>query len=196
MNAPAVAFLSPELFAQTDESLWRQAFESASYEGVKGMYMLPDTHLGYGIPVGGVVVTENTIIQSGSGYDVSCGVVYMEVPGLTAQHIADPESRRRWIREVESRIGTGVGAGPASQMRMPNHRTMQDILRNGAAALGVPADKCERQYIEIDEREFTGNHATRQSPQIRKALDKCAHQLGSVGGGNHFVEMQVDRDTG
>jgi tRNA-splicing ligase RtcB len=195
MNADVVAFLSPELFALTKEDLWRQAFESSSYEGVKGVYLMPDTHVGYGIPVGGVVVTDNTIIQSGSGYDISCGVVYMKVPGLHAEHIADPAARRQWIKEVELRIATGVGADPTSMMKAPSHKNMQEILRHGAATLGVSADKCERQYIDVDEDAFTGKAAL-DSKQIRKALGKCAHQLGSVGGGNHFVEMQVDEATG
>ncbi len=199
MRAPVTAFLSPELFAQTDEALWRQAFDSASYEGVKGVYLMPDTHIGYGIPIGGVVVTDNTIIQSGSGYDISCGVVYMRVPGLHASDIADQETRRRWIDEVELRIATGVGARPTDMMIKSNLKSTistEDVLRYGAKALGVSADVCERQFIEVDEAAFTGNRAARKSKQIQKALGKANPQLGSVGGGNHFVEMQVDQQTG
>jgi len=196
MKAPVTAFLSPELFDQTDEKLWRQAFDSASYEGVTGVYLMPDTHLGYGIPVGGVVVTDGVIIQSGSGYDISCGVVYLRVPGLHASDIADPVKRQQWIAEVELRVATGVGADPTALMKQPNHRDMQEILRHGAAALGVSADVCERQYIDVNEAAFTGNRATRKSTPINKAIGKAGPQLGSVGGGNHFVEMQVDQATG
>ena len=93
MRVDVHAFLSEALFAQTDEALWRQTAEAASYPGIVGFYLMPDTHLGYGIPVGGVAVTEDTIIQAGSGYDISCGVVYLRVPGLHASDVASWDTR-------------------------------------------------------------------------------------------------------
>ena len=123
MRVDAHAFFSEALFERTEESMWKQLAAAAAYPGVIGAYLMPDAHSGYGVPVGCVVVTEDTILQAGSGYDVSCGVLYMRVPGLHAADVADWDRRARWIDEV------------------------------------VP-------------------------------------QLGSVGGGNHFIEMQVDRDDG
>jgi tRNA-splicing ligase RtcB len=92
------AFLSPMLFAQTNEALWQQAAQAAAYPGMLGLYLMPDTHLGYGIPVGGVAVTDGVIIQAGSGYDISCffavdpnGIlldffhVYKEMPKAVAE---------------------------------------------------------------------------------------------------------------
>ena len=89
MRVDVHAFLSSALLAQTDEHLWQQAATAAAYPGIIGFYLMPDTHLGYGIPVGGVAVTDNVIIQAGSGYDISCGVLYLRVPGLTAADVAD-----------------------------------------------------------------------------------------------------------
>ena len=53
MSTDVHAFLSEELFAQTNEALCRQAARAAAYPGVIGFYLMPDTHVGYGIPVGG-----------------------------------------------------------------------------------------------------------------------------------------------
>ncbi|HEX2538339.1 MAG TPA: RtcB family protein [Pseudolabrys sp.] len=189
MRTDVHAFLSPALLAQTDEALWRQAAQAASYPGMIGLYLMPDTHLGYGIPVGGVAVTEDTLIQAGSGYDISCGVVYLRAPELHAADVADPEKRRRWIREVESRIATGVGSHRPRQMPRFSEPHVEEIFRYGARALGVDAHLCERQYIAIDD-------AALDTDRIGRARDKARPQLGSVGGGNHFVEMQVDRDDG
>jgi tRNA-splicing ligase RtcB len=189
MRTDVHAFLSPALLAQTDEALWRQAAQAASYPGMIGLYLMPDTHLGYGIPVGGVAVTEDTLIQAGSGYDISCGVVYLRAPELHAADVADPDKRRRWIREVESRIATGVGSHRPRQMPRFSEPHVEEIFRYGARALGVDAHLCERQYIEIDD-------AALDTDRIARARDKARPQLGSVGGGNHFVEMQVDRDDG
>ena len=188
MKAEVHAFLSTKLLDQTDEALWQQAAAAAAYEGVTGVYLMPDTHLGYGIPVGGVVVTDNTIIQAGSGYDISCGVVYMQVPGLHAADVAAPARRERWIDEVEARVATGLGNHRPAQAPPVSHTLIEDVLRYGAKALGVSADLCERQYIDIPEG-F-------DSRLIGRARAKAQPQLGSVGGGNHFIEMQVDGDSG
>lgn len=187
MQVDVHAFLSASLFDRTDEALWQQAVHSASYEGVIGVYLMPDTHLGYGIPVGGVVVTDGTIIQSGSGYDISCGVVYMQTP-LHARDVHDWDQRARWVDEVEKRVATGLGDHRPELAPRIKHRQIEAILRYGAKSLGVSADLCERQYIPIpDEIDLD---------KIPRAHERCAHQLGSVGGGNHFIEMQVDANDG
>lgn len=187
MRVEVHAFLSPSLLERTDETLWQQAVHSASYAGVKGVYLMPDTHVGYGIPVGGVVVTEGTIIQSGSGYDISCGVVYMQTP-LHASDVQDRQKRERWVAAVEQRVATGLGDHRAELAPRVKHRQIDAILRYGAKPLGVSAELCERQYIPVpDDVDLT---------TIPRAHERCAHQLGSVGGGNHFIEMQVDADDG
>jgi tRNA-splicing ligase RtcB len=150
---------------------------------------MPDTHLGYGIPVGGVAVTDGVIIQAGSGYDISCGVLYLRVPELTAADVADEDKRRQWIRAVESRVATGVGSHRPRHMPRFDERDVEEIFRYGAKALDVDAELCERQYIAVDD-------AALDPSRIRRARDKALPQLGSVGGGNHFIEMQVDRDDG
>jgi tRNA-splicing ligase RtcB len=189
MNAEVHAYLSDTLFAQTDEALWKQAAQAASYPGIVGLYLMPDTHIGYGIPVGGVAVTEDVIIQAGSGYDISCGVVYLKVPGLTAADVTDWDKRQQWIDEVELRIATGIGSHRPKYMPTLDESTIEDIFRFGAKAIGVDADVCERQYIDVDESALF-------SRRVQRARSKACPQIGSVGGGNHFVEMQVDKDDG
>jgi len=187
MRVDAHAFLSEALFEASEEEMWRQLVAAASYEGVIGAYAMPDCHLGYGVPVGCVVVTDDVIIQAASGYDISCGVLYMKT-GLTASDVADRGKRRAWMDEVEKRIATGVGSARPDLMPRFSSRKGEEVLRFGAKALGVPADLCERQYIPIpDDLDLD---------RIEKARSKVSDQLGSVGGGNHFVEMQVDRDSG
>ena len=178
------AFLSASLFEQTDEKLWKQAAESAMTPGAIGMYIMPDTHLGYHLPVGGVLVTEDVILQAGSGYDISCGVIYMQVPGLTAEDVASWDKRKWWIDAVERRVAMGVGQGA----RNVRSSKVEEILRYGGKAIGVSADLCERQYIPVPEDHDFG--------AIPKALSKAGPQLGSIGGGNHFCELQVDAADG
>lgn len=187
MKVEAHAFLSEALHESSDEAVWQQIANGASYEGVIGAYLMPDTHVGYGVPVGSVIVTDGTILQGGSGYDISCGVLYMKT-GLHAGAMRSKHSRERWVHEVERRIATGVGhQRPDLMPRFPKKKA-DDVLRFGAKALGVRADVCERQYIPVPE--------SVDLTKIERAYRSVAGQLGSVGGGNHFVEMQCDRDTG
>lgn len=188
MHVDAQAFLSDALYAASDEALWGQVARAASYPGVIGAYLMPDCHVGYGVPVGCVVVTSDTVIQGGSGYDISCGVLYMRVPGLHASDVADPKLRRQWIDEVELRVATGVGSKRPKLAPTLKRTEMDDILRFGAKAIGVSADKCERQYIDVPEDTDLG--------LVQKAYSKATPQLASVGGGNHFIEMQVDEQSG
>lgn len=188
MRCPVTAFLSDHLFSLTDERLWQQAANSASYPGATGMYLMPDTHVGFGIPVGGVLVTEDTIVQAGSGYDISCGVIYLKVEGIGAADVADWDKRKRWIREIERRVHVGIGGRNHKARRAAFSRKADEYLRYGAKALGVPAELCERHYIPVpDEVDLT---------RIERAYAKVADQFGSVGGGNHFIELQVDADDG
>ena len=187
MRVPVRAFLSDALFAQTNEALWRQA--AAAYPGLIGLYLMPDTHLGNGIPVGAVAVTEDVIIQAGSGYDISCGVVCLKVFGLHAGDVADPGARRRWITEVELRVSKRAGGSRPKHMPRLTQRKVDDIVRYGARAIRVRADACERQYIPVDEARF-------DPMRIDGAYVTAPAQVGSVGGGNHFVEMQVDTVDG
>lgn len=184
MKTDVTAFLSEDLFLSSDEGLWEQAYNQASYEGVTGAYLLPDTHLGFGVPIGSVVVTDDTLIQSCNGYDISCGILHMKVPGLTAENIRSYNKRERWVTEVEKRVATGIGADRPELMPVYSKQAAEDILRYGAKALGIDAALCERQYIPIPEDiDLT---------KVEKAYAKVIPQLGSVGGGNHFIEMQVD----
>src|SRR5262245_55498017 len=146
------AFLSEALIKQTDEALWRQAAAAASYPGIIAFYLMPDTHLGYGIPVGGVAVTQDVIIQAGSGYDISCGVIYLRVPGLHASDVADWDTRREWLAAVEARIATGIGSHRPKHMPRFSEAKVEEILRYGALPLGVSADLCRRQYIPVRHR--------------------------------------------
>ncbi len=187
MKVEAHAFLSEALFASSEEDCWKQIAFGASYEGVIGAYLMPDCHSGYGVPIGSVIVTEDTIIQGASGYDISCGILHMKAD-LNAGSIKSKYERERWVKEVEKRIATGKGHNRPALMPKFGKDQANEILRFGAKAIGVEAGLCERQYIPVDE--------AADLTKIDKAYSSVIGQLGSVGGGNHFVEMQCDKDSG
>jgi tRNA-splicing ligase RtcB (3'-phosphate/5'-hydroxy nucleic acid ligase) len=182
MKTEVHAFLSEPLYNSSEENVWIQIANGASYEGVIGAYLMPDTHSGFGVPIGSVLVTDKTIIQASVGYDISCGIVHMKVPGLTAADISGIYVREYWIREVEKRIATGLGTDRPSLMPSFSDKEIEELLRYGAKALDVKSELCERQYIPVDDNT--------NFKKIQKAYAKVSPQLGSVGSGNHYVEMQ------
>ena len=184
MQCDVFAFLTPDLWEGTDEETWAQAVQSASYPGVTHVFLMPDTHRGFGVPIGGVIVTENTLIQAGSGYDISCGVLATQT-SLKAADIADPAKRLAWIKAVEQRVAMGLGSNRPVKMPSYSWAQVEEMLVNGGEVLGIKPSECERVKMRVDTAHF-------KADRIGKAWSKAVPQLGSLGGGNHFIEMQVD----
>jgi tRNA-splicing ligase RtcB (3'-phosphate/5'-hydroxy nucleic acid ligase) len=159
MRTDAHAFFSEALFEATEEAMWQQLAAGASYEGVIGAYLMPDAHSGYGVPVGCVIVTDNVIIQAGSGYDISCGVLYMRVPKLKAEHVADWDQRAAFVAAVEDRVATGLGSHRPRKMPRFSHRKAQDILR--------------------------GQYPAHTARRVRARLQRPRRGAGGSGGGRH-----------
>lgn len=188
MKVEAHAFFSESLYEASEEQMWSQLADAASYEGVTQAYIMPDGHSGFGVPIGSVVVTDGTLLQASVGYDISCGVLMARVVGLNASGVRSRRNRERWITEVEKRVALGVGSHRPKLMPEFKRTTIDDILRHGARAIGVKADVCERQSLPVsDEAQFD---------LVPKAYEKALPQLGSLGGGNHMIELQVDKDDG
>jgi len=186
MRCDVHAFVSEQLFQLSEEACWLQARNAACYPGVTDVYLMPDTHSGYGVPIGSVVVTEDTIIQAVNGYDISCGVVNIRFPDLNASHIASWDKREKLVKEIEKRATFGLGSGRPELIENYSSKDVDEMFRFGAKVIGVDAELCERQFIPVKGDLF----------KIDKAYDKSINQLGSIGSGNHYCEIQCDKDTG
>jgi tRNA-splicing ligase RtcB len=188
MNTDAHLFLSDKLLfgdgtqenPGLEENVFDQVVNAASFPGATRVAVTPDCHLGYGVPIGTVVETEGTLLPTAAGYDIGCGMVQLRT-SLTVEQVADPVKRRRWIDQVIGRIGVGVGESPSKAL---HKKTFDEVIRHGAKALGRTGSVTERLYLPVEDD--------------RVAIPERAwgkkDQLGSLGGGNHFTEMQVDED--
>jgi len=172
-------FLDDDLYARSEEEAWRQMAVAAKMPGVKRVAVTPDTHTGYGVPIGIVIETEGTLLPTAAGYDISCGMVQLKTT-LAADDVRDAAKRRLWIEKVIEQIGVGVGQ---SGSRRISSKRFEEVLRHGALALGASRQNSERDRIPVDEKTDT----------LERAAEKSS-QLGSLGGGNHFCELQVDED--
>ena len=181
---PVHVFLSEELYEASDLESWDQMVAAASFPGVKRVVVTPDTHVGYGVPIGIVIETEGTLLPTAAGYDIGCGMVQLKTT-LGADDVRDAKLRRTWIRAVEERIAVGVGARRVAKQRVVSDDLFRKILRAGARALGRDSRIAERELIPVE-------HEGVEIPE--KSLSKT-HQLGSLGGGNHFCEMQIEQGS-
>ena len=189
MRCDAHLFLSDSLLfgedggAGVEEDVFGQVVNACSFPGARKVVLTPDCHVGYGVPIGTAIQTEGTLLPTAAGYDIGCGMVQLST-SLTWEDVADKVKRRMWIDEVVRRIGVGVGQPGAGKSSL---KQFHEIIRHGAKALtrssrAQSRDVAERAVVPVEDD-------TVDIPE--KALSKRG-QLGSLGGGNHFCEMQVD----
>jgi len=177
---PARIFLNEKLYAESEEGLYAQIKAATEYPGVLDVVVTPDAHVGSGVPVGCVIATDGTLLHAPIGYDIGCGIVCFRSDVSHTKGL-DEKLRRKFSTEVMKRIGLGVGQPGTIAV---NRKTFQKIIREGAHALGYARGNSERDFLPVDD--------TWDAPA--KAFDRGIGQLGSLGGGNHFCELQHDQD--
>src|SRR3989442_4393396 len=188
MRVPGLIVADEHLIAsiRSDASL-EQLANGATLPGiVRAAVGMPDIHQGYGLPVGGVVATdaEHGVISPGAiGFDINCGVRLLKTP-LAAGDVAT--RMERLVDALYAAIPTGVGSHGALTL---DGRTLDEVLARGAAwaverGYGVP-DDLER--IESG-RCLAWAYPCKVSDRAR---ERGRRQLGTLGSGNHFLEVQV-----
>jgi len=188
MHVPARIVADAELMAQIehDRSI-EQLLNVATLPGVWGRVVgMPDMHEGYGFPVGGVAATlapDGVISPGGIGFDINCGVRLLasRLTRAEVSGVLEP-----FVHELSRSIPTGYGRhGRLSLTDEELDRVLEGGCEHviGALGLGVPED-LER--IESRGR-LPGADARKVSP---RAKERGRDQLGTLGGGNHFLEVQ------
>ncbi len=198
MRVPARVFTDAEgiELIQADRSL-EQLENVAMLPGVvDAVLAMPDVHQGYGFPVGGVCATgppDGVISPGGVGYDINCGV------RLLALDVGEAElgrRRERLVHEISRSVPTGAGREGGLSLTTAQ---LDHVLRDGSRALldhhGIgTADDVER-------TESGGVLAGADPAMVSERAHARGHaQLGTMGSGNHFVELQrveriVDADV-
>jgi tRNA-splicing ligase RtcB len=169
-----------------DQSL-EQVANVAHLPGIlRASIAMPDIHWGYGFPIGGVAgmdAEEGVISPGGVGYDINCGV------RLLRSDLGRDDLRGALVPVVEAlfrNIPTGVGRGRA-ELRL-GKEDLRAVLRRGAA-WAVERGLGERR--DLDALEENGCFDGADPRQVSEhALERGADQLGTLGSGNHFAEVQ------
>jgi len=188
MRVPAWIFASEELLDQIfrDQSL-EQLVNTAAMPGVvKRVLVMPDAHQGYGPPIGGVIATRypDGVISPGAvGYDINCGVRLM-ASDLVAREVK-PEIESL-ISALFRNIPSGVGGEGGA--RKVSAREMDEVLVKGAA-WAVKAGYGRPEDLERLE-EAGAMPGADPSAVSDRAKQRGGPQLGTLGSGNHFIEIQ------
>ena len=185
-KVPVIFFLSDALFELLEEDAIRQAANAATLMGVeRAIYVMPDVHVGYGFPVGGVMATntELGIISPGSvGYDINCGVRLIAT-NLHSKEVVD--KIKEIMRELLRHIPAGVGSTGDIKL---SRSSMQEVLVKGArwaVEHGYGLDE-DIGYIES----FGALPDADPDRVSSEAYERGSDELGTVGSGNHFIELQ------
>jgi tRNA-splicing ligase RtcB len=188
MRVPARVFANRELLEaiRSDHSL-EQLQNVATLPGVVGAALaMPDIHQGYGFPVGGLAATEppdGVVSPGGVGYDINCGVRLLAM-GLTADELGD--RTETLVHEISRRAPAGAGREAALRLKGAE---LDRVLREGPAALlelrGVGSEH------DVEHTESRGCLEGADPDAVsERARQRGAGQLGTVGSGNHFIEVQ------
>jgi tRNA-splicing ligase RtcB len=187
MNVPAVIYASEKLLAgvKGDKTL-QQAKNFACLRGIqRKAYVMPDAHQGYGFPIGGVAafdLEEGVISPGGVGYDINCGVRLLKTD-YTEQDIL--EKKKVLLAEIFKEVPAGVGKGGKTQL---SRRALDEVCANGAewAVANGYGMKDDLQKTEENGRMKEAD----PSFLSQRALERGLPQLGTLGAGNHFIEIQ------
>ena len=179
VDVPVRFFMSETLFDDCEDGVFKQAAAATRFPGVTDVVVTPDAHVGYVVPVGCVMATTGTLCQAPVGYDIGCGMMAFRSTVPHGRGL-DQTLRRRFSEEVMARIGLGVGKGGNHTFTKSE---FQEIIRHGAAAIGYERDNVERDFFDVDDA-WDPPH---------DAVYRGSNQLGSLGGGNHFCELQYDQ---
>jgi len=190
MRVPGRVYADDALMAHIrEEKALDQVVNVAHLPGIVGRSLaMPDIHWGYGFPIGGVAATDpaggGVISPGGVGYDINCGVRLM----ATSLPATDAQSRiQSIVAALFSDVPSGVGSRGA--IGKLSSRELSNVMEQGAAwavSRGYGTDG------DLERTEERGRLATADPSTVgKRAVERGLDQVGTLGSGNHFIELGV-----
>lgn len=165
MKVPVKVWLKEE--SDLEKGCMEQAYHLSRLPFLhKWVSLMPDTHTGMGMPIGGVIAAEDVVIPNAVGVDIGCGMAYTETN-----------------IKVEDIRGVMTGNGSLLQV------IIGDIMRNIPVGFGhhktvMPCYTLDMAFEEMEKYE--------EDAELLGQLEAGYFQIGTLGGGNHFIELQED----
>jgi tRNA-splicing ligase RtcB len=189
MRVPARIYATDKLIREMDDAVFDQITNVATLPGItKCALCMPDGHFGYGFPIGGVAAMntdEGVISPGGIGFDINCGM-RLVITNLTYADVKP--YLKDLVNKLYERVPSGVGSTGFIRISKKDFRQVveqgaQWCIHNGC---GWEED------MELTEE--SGRIEGADSSKIsEKAIDRGFNQIGTLGSGNHYLEIQVAR---
>ncbi|OGX08926.1 MAG: RNA-splicing ligase RtcB [Omnitrophica WOR_2 bacterium GWA2_47_8] len=187
MLVPVRIFATHKLIMDMDEAVFQQAINVSKLPGIlKYSFCMPDGHWGYGFPIGGVAAMDaktGVISPGGIGFDINCGMRLV----LTNLIQEDVQPRlKELVDQLFRKVPCGVGVKGFVNI---SKKEFEDVAREGAKW-------CVKKgygWAEDLERTEEGGCVSGADPSkvSDKAIERGYHQIGTLGSGNHYLEIQV-----
>jgi len=188
MRVPAIIYADEDLIRDMDDKVYEQAVNVATLPGiVQASYAMPDAHWGYGFPIGGVAAFDpgagGVVSAGGVGFDISCGVRTM----LTGLKVADILPVQTQLADsLYRQIPAGVGSTGAITL---DPAEMQAMLGGGAR---WAVERGWGETADLERIEERGRMAGAQPEHVSdKAKERQRREMGTLGSGNHYLEIQA-----
>ena len=191
MRVPAVIYATRELVDDMDDKVFEQAMNVATLPGiVKASYAMPDAHWGYGFPIGGVAAFDpqqgGVVSAGGVGFDISCGVRTLHT-GLREEDLQG--HRERLADALFADVPAGLGSTGGIRLRGKE----MDRMLSGGAQWAV-----SQGYGRADDLERIEEHGCMAGADPEAVSDHAKRrqqdEMGTLGSGNHYLEVQVVRE--
>ena len=192
MLVPARIYAGEGILTAMDRGVFDQVTNVACLPGIHRYALcMPDGHWGYGFPIGGVAAFdphEGVISPGGVGYDINCGMRLIRTDLTLAE--VQPKLDRL-MTELFRRVPAGVGSRGFVNL---NRRDFRDVMRQGAGWCVAKGYGWAEDLERIEERGCL--EGADPAHVTDHAIERGINQLGTLGSGNHYLEVQVLSDQG
>ena len=187
MRVPARIYASEKLINAMDEGVFNQVTNVATLPGITGhAFCMPDGHWGYGFPIGGMAAVdpeEGVISPGGIGFDINCGMRLIRT-GLSYEEIKP--RIRELVDSLFRRIPAGVGSSGFINI---SRNEFREVVETGS---GWCVNKGYAVPDDLDRTEESGCIDGADASKVSdKAIKRGFKQIGTLGSGNHYLEIQV-----
>ncbi|MBB6216242.1 tRNA-splicing ligase RtcB [Anaerosolibacter carboniphilus] len=161
-----------ENISQLDEGCIEQAINLSNLPFLhQWVVLMPDTHQGFGMPIGGVIAAIDTIIPNAVGKDIGCGMAYMDT-NIRKSELSENEYKHL-VGQIMRNIPTGFEKHSKLQ-ESEEFLNFHEMVREGS--------------------EFANNQKNKHPELWKRCFPNAFQQIGTLGSGNHFIEIQEDEN--
>ena len=165
-------------FVPMESGVFDQARSITNLSGVVGVSLMPDAHVGSGSCIGTVIATTDIVIPATVSVDIGCGMIAVQL-SLKASDL--PDNLHKLRNEIEMMVPVGQDEHSITRLNQTGHQNTRTVLNNQFRQLDKELDKITLKHLPIEK-------------MVKNSAEKAYRQLGSLGGGNHFIELAIDEN--